>query len=235
MEEAQSASGPDQSAAGPDVPTRSGLDQLRALLVAAGPAGLRAPDPGLSAASCLLVASMLIDAELAEFVATGVHPASGVSSAGPMSDRFSAQVRDLQRRVGGTLDAEQDAYARRPGFAGVPPWAAASQLSWTAPRGQEPTRYLWHSAWRHRHHLFDRITRAVRVGRPTLLYVGAGWLPRHVIVVAHSDPDTFWCFEPTTGTIQTISRPQFVGRAVDMAGFDRPSFVVLPTGRRANA
>jgi hypothetical protein len=176
---------------------------------------------------------MLINPEFGEFVTGGVHPGTGWTATGTMRERFAAQTLDTQHRAHGAPPAEASKGAWwNP--TGIPPWDAATQMSWTGRRSHELTRYNWYPAWRPLH-VFDRLTHTVNPGRPALLYVGTGWPPTHTVLVIHSDGTAIWCYDPATGNSAQTTRSQFLERNLPFGDATRPVFIVHGTGRRVSA
>ena len=206
-------------------------EQLEALMVEAGPAGLRIEERHLRTAACLVVAKILVDAEFGDFMACGVHPASGFRSTASVKERFATQVRDLQRRVMGT-DSDAQSQPIWWNLTGIPPWRAADHLSMTGGRTRQPTRYNWYPGWHRRWHIFDQLALAVTGSRPALLYVSNGWMPTHSLLVLHGDTNELWAYDPETGQVGQLTRSQFVDRTLALDGAT-PVFIVTGTGRRA--
>jgi hypothetical protein len=205
------------------------LERLRTFVSAAGPAGLRASEQDFSGAACLVVAEMLMDAEFGEFIVSGVHPASGWTETGPASHRFASQLLSKHRQVAGERKGRPWLEA-----VGVPPWTAASQLSVTCRRTQQPTPYLWYPAWRRSGRALGLVVRSVRRERPALVYVGSHWRPRHLVLVVDADHESLSYYDPAIGQSRTATRSHFVEQAAPNSGRARPLFIVIPTGRRAS-
>lgn len=204
------------------------LEHLSALVSAAGPAGLRPSEQVFSGAACLVVAEMLMDAEFGEFIVSGVHPESGWTETRPASHRFASQVLSKHRQVGGERKGLPWLEA-----VGVAPWTAASQLSVTSRRTQQPTPYLWYPAWRRAGDALGLVVRSLRRERPAVVYVGSHWRPRHLVLVVDADHESLSYYDPAMGQVRTATRSRFVGQAVPNSERARPLFIVIPTGRRA--
>lgn len=173
------------------------LQRLTTFVSAAGPAGLRPPEKRFSGAACLVVANMLMDAEFGEFVVTGVHPASGWTEIGPVSQRFASQVLGMHRRVTGSEDTEQRKGVPWLDSVGIPPWTAASQLSVTSVRTQRPIRYLWYPASRRSGRALGLVVRSLRREKPALVYLGSHWRP---------GTSCLWSTRTTSRSVVTIPR-----------------------------
>lgn len=108
---------------------------------------------------------------------------------------------------------------------GTPPWAIARQLE------DEHTTYRLALAWPwRRRRLAERIERAVAGGVPVPLYVGNGFLPRHVTLVTEAAEGGWQVYEPGRGRIVEIARSAFVDGDLRL-GWDLPWFALLPTTR----
>ncbi len=63
------------------------------------------------------------------------------------------------------------------------------------------------------------------------IFIGSTWLPRHVVlVVDRTTEGTVHVFDPARGRLSELGRSAFVGRDVDIAGWDVPWIVVTPGG-----
>ena len=61
--------------------------------------------------------------------------------------------------------------------------------------------------------------------RPVPLYVGNTWLPRHVVLVLDAELHTY---EPSVGRVEQIDPDDFTRGSLDLGGWSRPWFTVLP-------
>jgi hypothetical protein len=104
---------------------------------------------------------------------------------------------------------------------GTPPWAAARDLGLVtgAPYTVRVVR-LHRDVWRH--------LRAVRPGRPAVVFVGDRWLPRHVVLVTATDDGGATTYEPSSGLTVHVTRERWDRGDLALAGWTRPWLVVRP-------
>jgi hypothetical protein len=78
---------------------------------------------------------------------------------------------------------------------------------------------------------FTRLATCARDGIAVPLYVGNRWSPRHVVLVLPGDegPDAVRIYDPARGRRYPISRDDFVGADLDVAGWSAPWVVVSPS------
>jgi hypothetical protein len=180
------------------------LAQLRELLTVAGPGGLRQPDRRSCGPSCLVVARMLLD------------PAY----AGVAGTRFGDEVLGLHQQVAGLVDARGALQLPWPRALGTAPWALARQLSAVDPEHSYAARLVLG-----RDRAFDRLVAADGLAA---LYVGSTWLPRHVVLAVDGAGDVLHCYEPSRGGLVDVTRASFARARLDLAGWRKPWFVVVP-------
>lgn len=136
--------------------------------------------------------------------------------------RFAEACLAMHRRVTGPVDVLGRLQVPWPRSFGTPPWAVARQLSWTF-----DTPYVVHTVRpstqgrREAATLLEASTAAL----PAALYVGSDRLPRHVTLVVGPDLATY---EPASGRVLDVDVDDFVGGRLDLAGWNRPWFVVVP-------
>lgn len=168
---------------------------------------LRQPDERSCGAAVLVAARMLRDPAYAAL-------------AGP---RFAEACLAMHRRVTGPVDVlgrPQGPWLRA---FGTPPWAVARQLTWTFDTPYAVRRVGRSAAGREA--AAAQLEAATAVGLPSALYVGSTWLPRHVTLVVGPGLATY---EPASGRVLPVSRSAFVAGRLDLAGWERPWFIVVP-------
>ncbi len=173
------------------------------------PAGLRQPDQRSCGAACLVAAQGLHDAAYrAKVTDPGV---------------FRAEVLAMHSRVTSSVDVAGRIQPPWPRTFGTPPWAVARQLEGTSgvPHATKLVRGRDLDA------AYDAL---VGLSRPAALYVGNGWLPRHVVLVLKGETDVMSVYEPARGRVQDVSRDTFTARRTDLGGWDEPWYAVLPDG-----
>jgi hypothetical protein len=67
------------------------------------------------------------------------------------------------------------------------------------------------------------------------VFIGSRWCPRHVVLaLGHTEPDGIAVYEPSSGSVLTVSRAQLAGLApLEVAGWTDVWFVVSPGDRSA--
>ncbi len=197
-----------------------------------GPAlleGLAQPDQRSCGASVLVAARMLLDPAYAELVETGRHPVTGFGLAGESAiGRFHHEVLRMHERVTGPVDLAGRLQLPWPRALGTPPWALARQLSATGSRAVPAAPYSVRLARRAGGEVFDRLVAVTGRHRAVPVYVGDRWLPRHVVLVLGPVAGRLRCYDPARGVLVDVERRAFSDGRLDLAGWDRPWFVVLP-------
>jgi len=110
---------------------------------------------------------------------------------------------------------------------GTPPWAVARAMT-TYSGVPYRTRV---ARWGGRTKEFDALQAAVTAGRPCPMYVGDGWLPRHVVLAVAPADSGVQVYNPARGAVVVLTRRAF--EAGDLGAVGRwklPWFVVLPKG-----
>jgi hypothetical protein len=184
----------------------------------------RQPDQRSCGAAVLVVERALRDEGYAQLVVDGRHPTTGHTLPGTAADRFRAEVLAMHRRTTGPVTAAGRLQMPWPRALGTPPWAVAGQLS-TAGDTWVVRWARWPAS---RSTLLRWITAAVSHGRPAPLYVGSGWLPRHVVLAVGTDGDRLSCYEPSGGRLRPAGHEAFLEAALDLAGWSTPWCAVLP-------
>jgi hypothetical protein len=185
----------------------------------------RQPDRFSCGAAVLVVARMVNDPAYAALVLTGRHPRTGAALAGTgVEERFAAEVLAMHRRTTGPVDVSGSLQLPWPQGLGTPPWAVARQMSGAS--GVRGARYDARVV-----NPFDRraglraIRAAAAAGHAVPLYIGTRWTPRHVVLVLDESLDTY---DPSRGRRVRIDADDFAGGDLDIAGWSRPWFSVLP-------
>ena len=178
---------------------------------------------------------MLANPPFADWVIRG-DPNTNHGAAAPpyfADERFAAYEQVVARRTNGLVGPNGRLQPPWPRALGTPPWGARHEIEYGAsPPG---TRYalVWTrlSGIRRLGRLYDHIWGEVRAGRPVLLYVGNGWLPRHVVLALPGTADgrdDLDVYEPSIGRVVPLSRDAFVTRRLELAGWDVPWCLVSP-------
>jgi len=167
--------------------------------------GLKQPDQRSCGPSCLVAARMLLDPAYAATVTPGT---------------FDHEVLSLHRQVTRAIDARGALQLPWPRALGTPPWAMAHHLSAI----DAERSYAARLALR-RGRAFDRLAAATA---PSVLYVGSRWLPRHVVLVVEASATALRIYEPSRGRLVEVTRDDFVGARLGLAGWPKPWFTVTP-------
>ena len=187
-------------------------------------------------AACLTVARMLVDVPFAAWIERGEgHPVPGAEGA-TRDERFAAYEGVVHARTTAGHLGATGARLPWPRALGTPPWGARAELESGA--SAVGTRYTT-DVLRHRDRAglaaaFAGLVTLVADGQPALLYVGDRWLPRHVTLVLPGDGRSrVEVYEPATGLVRPVRRPDLTGARLRLGGWDQPWFLVRPTGHRA--
>ena len=166
----------------------------------------RQPDRRSCGAAVLVMSRMLAEPDYARWVSDGTDPAG----------RFADEVLRTHRRTNRLRDTHGRFQLPWPRALGTQPWALAREL---------PGRHAV-ARVRSRSRAWQRILRA---DQPVPLYVGNDLLPRHVVLVTGRDADDrVRVYEPSAGDTVRVDRSDFLAGTLDLAGWDRPWFLVLP-------
>lgn len=170
------------------------------------PSGLRQPDQRSCGAACLVAA----------------HGLRNPDYAGQVSSQsgFGEAVLAMHRRVTSLSDATGRAQLPWPQMFGTPPWAVERQLaaSWGRSYRTEVIRRSDRSA------AYDVLAGS---DAPAGLFVGNGWLPRHVVLVVEGDSAALRVYEPSGGRVERVTRSRFTGDDLSLGGWDVPWFAVV--------
>jgi hypothetical protein len=185
----------------------------------------RQPDRFSCGGAVLVVARMVNDPAYAELVRTGRHPGTGFALPGSTVERrFGDEVLAMHRRTTGPVDVTGALQLPWPPGLGTPPWAVARQMSGASgvPGARYDARVV--SPFDRRAGL-DSIVTATAAGHAVPLYVGTRWTPRHVVLVLGEDLRTY---DPSVGRRVRMEPDDFVRGRLEIAGWSRPWFSVLP-------
>jgi hypothetical protein len=167
--------------------------------------GLRQPDQRSCGAATLVAARMLLEPAYAATVSP---------------DNFDDEVLATHRRVTRPIDARGALQLPWPRALGTPPWAVAHQLSADDAEHSYAARLVLRRA-----RAFDRLAESPA---PSVLYVGSRWLPRHVVLVVEASATSLRIYEPSRGRLVSVSRDDFLGGRLDLAGWRKAWFTVIP-------
>lgn len=103
---------------------------------------------------------------------------------------------------------------------GTPPWAVANALR--ALTGQHIATVVA----RPRPAIAYEVLRAQVAQRPTAVYVGSRWLPRHVVLAVRPVSDAIEIFDPAAGALLTVGSARWSEHRVDVAGWSHFWFVI---------
>jgi hypothetical protein len=184
-------------------------------------------------AACLTVARMLANPDFATWVRTGVAPDGSDDAGSTALERFAACEQVVAGRTNALIGAGGRLQLPWPRALGTPPWGALRELEqgasdpgvdydlvWLRLRGRAALRAT-----------YDELRRRVRPARPALLYVGDGWLPRHVVLVLSPTGEAdLEVYEPSVGGVVALEREAFGARRLSLAGWDVPWAVGWATG-----
>ncbi|HEX6148834.1 hypothetical protein [Nocardioides sp.] len=166
----------------------------------------RQPDRRSCGAAVLVMARMLAEP----------HYARWIRGADDDAGRFADEVLRTHRRTNRLVDARRGLQLPWPRALGTQPWALARELPGRHRAALVRGRA---GAWQ----------RLVEADRPVPLYVGNRLLPRHVVLVTGRDAeDRVRVYEPGSGDTVRMHRTDFLAGSLDLAGWNRPWFVVLP-------
>ena len=148
-----------------------------------------------------------------------VHP----RYAGLVTDQttFAHEAATLHRRLTSLADTAGGWQLPWPRALGTPPWAVAREL-----RLLTRVPYAVHVVRLHRR-VWPDLER-VTPGRPSAVFVGDRFLPRHVVLVTEVEHDRARTYEPASGLDVTVPRERWETGDLRLAGWDRPWLVVSP-------
>lgn len=103
---------------------------------------------------------------------------------------------------------------------GTPPWALARELGLLT--GSRPRTHLA----RLRPAASYDVLAARAAERPTGVYLGNRWLPRHVVLAVGSEAGSVTVFDPARGELVRVARRRWAEHEVGVAGWSHSWFVV---------
>lgn len=178
------------------------------------------------------------DPALARWVAMG-PPVSGpdvlgVGAPATPQSRFAELERQVMARTNGLRPQSDLVQPPWPTWLGTPPWGARVELENGAatPGTEYGLVMLRHRGSRGIDAVYRRLLGSIGPGRPALLYVGSATLPRHVTLVFGGGNDAPLVYEPAAGQVRVLSRRDLATRRLDLAGWDRPWWLVQPLPQR---
>lgn len=137
-------------------------------------------------------------------------------------DDVAATILATHRRLTGMRDERGELQVPWPRGLGTPPWALARELRrLTGQRVRvRSARTSPHSSWE------ELVRRASH--RPTAVYIGSRWLPRHVVltVAGRADGSAVRIFDPAQGRLLTLPRGRWFENELGIAGWSHPWFLV---------
>lgn len=180
---------------------------------------LRHPLPQPDARSCGAASMRVADLLHAAATTGAVAP--------PALTLFQADVLALHRRLTSPRDGRGRVQLPWPAALGTPPWAVARHLAGL-------TGQAYRSRWIRTGDPVAELEGATATA-PVGLYVGNGWLPRHVVLVVGGTGEALAVYEPTSGRLVTVGHEALRSRRLRLAGWDVPWFSVRPAARRTPA
>jgi hypothetical protein len=193
--------------------------------------GLVQPDPTTCGSCSLVVARMIDDPSYAEFMVSGVNPATGEQRAGTIQARFEHEALAMHKTTSAFKDTGGRWQLPWPKALGTQPWALAREMTHEA--GEKDTTYDARPiAPSQRSRTFSRIASLAAAGHVVPLFVGNRWSPRHVVLVLPGDQPgrgEVRIYDPASGGRYPISARDFAGGRLDVAGWQVPWVVVVPT------
>jgi hypothetical protein len=158
------------------------------------PGSLRQPDQVSCGAATVVAARMIADA-------------------GHRPDDIAAEIRATHRSLTSATAPTGRAQLPWPRFFGTPPWALAAALE----------EITGHDVAVHLARLDPSASYDVLVdraaARPTGVYIGNRWLPRHVVLAVEATTAGVRVFDPARGRLLTVPRSRWVGHRLGVAGW----------------
>jgi hypothetical protein len=193
--------------------------------------GLVQPDQTTCGSCALVVARMLDDADYASFVVNGPDPSRSGSAPGALQGRFRREVLAMHRLTSGFKDSGGDWQVPWPTALGTQPWALAREMTLEAGvKGKTYTAVPILPS--QRASTFRTIVSLAGAGDNVPLYVGNQWSPRHVVLVLPWDEqpsDRVRIYDPASGRRYPIEASDFSAGRLDVAGWNLPWVVVVPS------
>lgn len=158
------------------------------------PGALRQPDQVSCGAATVVAARVVLD--------PGYRPSDP-----------GREIRRTHRELTSAEDPTGGAQIPWPRAFGTPPWAVGNALE--ALSG-EPVRT--HVARLAPETSYDVLAERA-AARPTGVYLGNRWLPRHVVLAVGATARGVRVFDPAGGRLLTVSERRWAGHQVDVAGW----------------
>jgi hypothetical protein len=121
------------------------------------------------------------------------------------------EIRRAHRALTSLSDPTGGAQLPWPRMFGTPPWAVANALE--AQTGEPVHPHVARLSPEASYGVLAERTAA----RPTGVYVGNGWLPRHVVLAVGVSARGIRVFDPAGGRLLTVSERRWAGHRVDVA------------------
>ncbi len=187
------------------------------------------PDQRSCGAASLVVARFLGDPDYRHLLEGGslTDPRTLADDAG-LRERFKAETLAMHQRITSVADVSGRFQLPWPRKFGTPPWAVARQLSATPGPDGTTTTYSWHAARTGRTAAYQRLLDATNASRVAAIFIGSTWLPRHIVLAVGSTDATLQVYDPARGRLALLSRVDFAGDRIDIAGWDVAWMVVTP-------
>ena len=176
----------------------------------------------------LVVARMLNDPVYALEVLGGYDATTGTTDAGTIEERFAAAELEAKARTNDSVGSDGERTLPWPDAIGTSPWGAAEEMNGTAGGDGYGVALVDSDSPSDRQQAYDALERAALDGRPALMYVGDGTIPRHVVLVVGSTDTGLLVYEPGGGGVVEISERDFVSGDTSVLGWGRPWAVVAP-------
>lgn len=183
----------------------------------------------------LIVARMFVDPVFARWVLHGASSGRHLPGGDTQVERAAALEQIVLARTNALIGPGGRLQLPWPRRLGTPPWGARHELEARAAESGVGYEIAWcrRGGEERLRRRYAQLRERVADGRPALLYIGNGWLPRHVtLVVPAADGDGLDVYDPATGQVQALVDGSFVARRLRLAGWDVPWCVVLagPSG-----
>lgn len=132
----------------------------------------------------------------------------------------AADIRTEHRLLTSTRSARDRMQVPWPRRLGTPPWAIANAL-WVLTDRQVATVNV-----RPRPAVGFEVLREQVQRRPTAVYIGDRWLPRHVVLAFADTDHGIRLFDPSHGDLATVPRERWTHHRVGVAGWSHAWFVL---------
>ncbi|HET7303603.1 MAG TPA: hypothetical protein VFJ12_03505 [Segeticoccus sp.] len=188
-------------------------------------------DPHRSGSAALTVARMLADPVFARWVTAGIDAPEARVDPRTEAERFTAHSEQVRHRTNGWRGADGRPNLPWPSRADTSPFGARVELEHGAARAG--ARYVIAPLRRRNgdqlREVHAGLLERVGDGLPALLAVGDRWTPRHwVLVIDAPGGGALTVYDPADGSVRVRGRHQWVGRSLQLGGWDLPWVVVLP-------